>query len=138
MPQNADEYHVFTDEAHPMQPPTNGRVKDLMRLQLRSPMAGSLPEKKQVARSFGWDPADVLPKYSREETVEEGGEEKTITRDNDLEPLSVTGYFARAAEVVLEGCDTDGREDEVRMDEVRRAIEDFTERGIGTNDGSMT
>lgn len=138
MPQDADEYYVFTDEKYPIQPPTNGRIKELTRLQLRAPHAASLSEKKQMARSFGWDPTDVIPGHSREETVERGGEEDTVVRDNDLGRLTLPEYFARAAEVVLRDCDTEGRVDEVRVDEVQDALQDFTERGFGMSAASRS
>lgn len=134
----ADQYEAFSDETFALAPPTNGRVKRLMELELRSTMGGPLHVKKETARMMGWDPADKIPGHSREETVEQGGEEKEVTRDNNLDPLPLPDYTAKAAEVVLLGCETEGREDELRIGEVREAINDFTERGLGMSADSAT
>lgn len=128
----SDEYEAFADQTYALQPPTNAAIQELMRLQLRSPLGGTIDQKIQTAELMGWDPTDVIPGHERTEEVD--GE--VVTRGNDLEELTLPEYFAAAAEVVLIGCDTEGREDALRVDEVRRATDDFTEQGLGMSGAS--
>jgi len=129
-----EKYEIFPDEYFQLHPPTNGKLKALMQLELRSRSGGTLQQKVETAKTMGWDPTDVIPGHSREETVEEDGEEITVTRDNDLEPIGLFDYLAQAAETLCIGCDdATGRVDEVRADEVRRAVDDFTTRAFGTS-----
>jgi hypothetical protein len=139
---NTDEYHpIGSGTSYQIHPPTNAKIKELVQIELRAVTGGGLQQKKQRARTFGWDPANVIPGYERTETVEEGGEEVEVTRANDLEMLSFPAHMREAAEVLFIGLDFDEEglgEDQLRIDEVQRAIADFTSRVFGTNGGLMT
>jgi hypothetical protein len=136
-----DEYHPLasTDQTYALYPPTNEKVKQLVRVELRAITGGSLQQKKQRARTFGWDPVDVIPGYEREEAVEEDGEEKTVTHSNDLEPLSFPEHMRGAANTLFIGLEVGNDDaDQLRIDEIQRAISDFTERAFGTSGVSTT
>jgi len=133
----SDTYEILDGEEFELASPTNARIKELSRLQLRGPSRESLSQRKQLAREMGWDPTDVIPGHARTETVERNGEEKEIERSNDLDQLTLLEYVTEAAEVVCEGVDNPN-EDDVRMDEARAAIADFTNAAFGTSAGFET
>jgi hypothetical protein len=133
----SDTYEILDGEEFELASPTNARVKELSRLELRAPNRGDLAGRKQLAREMGWDPTDVIPGYTRTETVERNGEEKEIERSNDLDQLTLLEYITEAAEVVCEGVDN-LNEDDVRMDEARVAIGDFTNAAFGMSAGFET
>ena len=148
--QNDQEYQVIGDPGAPgyeMHPPTNAKLKEVTRLELRGP--ASLSGKKDTARTMGWDPAEVIPGHSREEEVD--GE--TITIDNDLGELSFLDSVTHIAGALFIGLEVEEDEgdlvlvdtesgntwsaDHLRIDVVQKARQDFMNGVFGTSAGSI-
>lgn len=119
----SDTYQPFGDskEEYELAPPTNARMKRLIRSELKADL-GQTSAEAEVARTFGWEPAQVVPGYTGD-----GGEE------NDVEAISFPEHMADAVEICLEGADPDGREGDVRVDEASRAKADFMRRATAIN-----
>lgn len=103
-------YQPFDSEAseYELAPPTNDRVKRLMRLELRAPGGGTTEQRTAQAEVLGLDPGSTVP-----------------MDENDIEVLSLFDYLSRATSVVLD-IDTDGKTGDLRIDVAQEAIADFT------------
>ena len=102
-----------SEEEYSLAAPTNDRVKKLMKSELRAGM-GSVSEKVQTARAFGWDPVEVIPNY----TDSDGGE-------SDVEPIGLPQHMVDVVKICLDGPNLQDREGEVRMDVAGEAKADF-------------
>lgn len=91
-----------------LEAPTNARVKELMRLELRLTTAGTQEQREEMAETLGLDPARCVP-----------------SEDNDVSALPPFEYIPRAAGVVL-GIDVGRKSDALRLDVAQDAIQDFT------------
>jgi len=100
-----------------LQAPTNARVKELMRLELRLTTAGTKEQRKEMAETLGLDPTRCVP-----------------SEDNDIVELPPFEYIPKAAGVVL-GIDIDGKADSLRLDVAQDAIQDFTS-GVRLTNGA--
>jgi len=112
-------YRPFEDEETEvgLEAPTNARVKELMRLELRLTTAGTQEQREEMAETLGLDPTRCVP-----------------SEDNDVEELPPFEYMPKAAGVVL-GIDTDGKSDSLRLDVAQDAIQDFTS-GVRLTNGA--
>jgi hypothetical protein len=100
-----------------LEAPTNARVKELMRLELRLTTAGAQEQREEMAETLGLDPTRCVP-----------------SDDNDVAELPPFEYIPEAAEVVL-GIDVDGKSDSLRLDVAQDAIQDFTS-GVRLTNGA--
>jgi hypothetical protein len=99
-----------------LEAPTNKRVKDLMRLELRLSTNGTREQRREMAEALGLG-SDAVP-----------GEE------NDTEPLAAFEYIPRATEIVL-GIEVNGKAGDLRLDVAQEAIADFTS-GVNVMNGA--
>jgi hypothetical protein len=100
-----------------LEAPTNARVKELMRLELRLTTAGTQEQREEMAKTLGLDPGRCVP-----------------AEDNDVQELSPFAYLPKAAGVVL-GIDVGGKSDSLRLDVAQDAIQDFTS-GVRLTNGA--
>jgi len=100
-----------------LEAPTNARVKELMRLELRLTTAGTQEQREEMAETLGLDPTRCVP-----------------SEENDVDELPPFEYIPKAAEVVL-GIDTDGKSDALLLDVAQDAIQDFTS-GVRLTNGA--
>jgi len=124
------QYEPFGDgRKYELLPPTSARVKELLTLELRLP--GGRKEKIQTAQSLGLEPHRVIPNHTKE--VEEDGE--AVELGNDREEVGFFQFLSEAAPVLFRGLDAADVDEEIRVDVVREAKQDFSERAFGTSGG---